>query len=216
METNNKNTELVFIIDKSGSMSGLESDTIGGFNSMLNQHKKGEGKCTLSTIFFSDHQKTIHDRVDIATVKPLTDADYIPGGCTALLDTVGNSINHTKSILSGADDEAVRNSKVVYVIITDGYENASREYSAPQIKDMITKQQEAGWEFVFLGANIDAVSTAATYGIKHNKAVNFHADEEGMRMSFKALTRLVGSVRSKGCACESDLDELRADYESRK
>ena len=210
-----KNTELVFIIDKSGSMSGLESDTIGGFNSMLNQHKKGEGKCRLTSVFFSDNQKTVHDRVDISTVKPLTDADYIPGGCTALLDTVGNAINHTKSVLAGATDEAERNSNVVYIIITDGYENASREYNAPQIKDMITRQQEAGWEFVFLGANIDAVTTAERYGISHKKAANFRADKKGMAASFSVVSKVVGAMRSKGHVDACLLDEVREDFEQR-
>lgn len=214
MTTNN--TELVFIIDKSGSMSGLESDTIGGFNSMLSQHKKGEGACTISTIFFSDSQRTVHDRVDISSVQPLTAADYIPGGCTALLDTVGNSINHTKSIIMGAADESVRNSNVVYVIITDGYENASREYNASQIRQMISERQKAGWEFVFLGANIDAISTAESYGIKSSRAANFKADSKGMACSFRALSCLMSSVREKGRVDESALDTLREDFENRR
>ncbi len=195
-QNSNGITELVIIIDKSGSMSGLESDTIGGFNSMLNQHKKGEGLCRLTTIFFADNRKIVHDRVDISEVKPLTAADYIPGGCTALLDTVGNAINHTKAIQAGATDET-RANKVVFVIITDGYENASREYNAPQIKQMITQQQDKeGWDFIFLGANIDAVGTASSYGINAQMAANITADSEGLRSSYHFMEKAVSRARS--------------------
>ncbi|MBQ2099172.1 MAG: VWA domain-containing protein [Bacteroidales bacterium] len=197
-------TELVIIIDKSGSMSGLESDTIGGFNSMLNQHKKGEGLCRLTTIFFSDNAKIIHDRVDISTVKPLTAADYIPGGCTALLDTVGNAISHTKAIQAGASADT-RANKVVFVIITDGYENASREYSAPQIKQMITLlQDKEGWDFIFLGANIDAVETASSYGIRSNMSANITADSAGMESTYRFMHKAVSAARrSSKCAARS-------------
>jgi len=195
-QNNNGITELVIIIDKSGSMSGLESDTIGGFNSMLNQHKKGEGVCRLTTIFFADHHKVIHDRVDISSVKPLTAADYIPGGCTALLDTVGNAISHTKAVQAGATDET-RANKVVFVIITDGYENASREYSALQIKQMISQQQDKeGWDFIFLGANIDAVETASSYGINSRMAANITADSKGLQSSYHFMERAVSHARS--------------------
>jgi hypothetical protein len=193
---NNGITELVMIIDKSGSMSGLESDTIGGFNSMLNQHKKGDGLCRLTTIFFSDSAKIIHDRVDISTVKPLTEADYIPGGCTALLDAVGNAINHTKAIQAGASAET-RANKVVFVIITDGYENASREYSAPQIKQMISQQQDKdGWDFIFLGANIDAIETARNFGIDETRAANFVSDEAGIGVMYDAESCLMSDIRN--------------------
>ncbi len=204
-QNNNGITELVIIIDKSGSMSGLESDTIGGFNSMLNQHKKGDGVCRLTTIFFADNHQIIHDRVDISTVKPLTAADYIPGGCTALLDTVGNAINHTKAVQAGATDES-RANKVVFVIITDGYENSSREYNAPQIKQMITHQQDKeGWDFIFLGANIDAVKTASSYGINAQMSANITADSEGLRSSYHFMERAVSRARSsakKAAKCE--------------
>lgn len=226
---NNGITELVIIIDKSGSMSGLESDTIGGFNSMLTQHKNGEGLCRLTTIFFSDSRKIVHDRVDISTVKPLTAADYIPGGCTALLDTVGNAINHTKAIQAGASDDT-RANKVVFVIITDGYENASREYNAPQIKQMITQQQDKdGWDFIFLGANIDAVQTASSYGINSQMAANITADSAGLKSSYHFMERAVSrarscakkSAKSERCAPapslledESFLDELKTLKES--
>ena len=192
---NNGITELVMIIDKSGSMSGLESDTIGGFNSMLNQHKKGDGLCRLTTIFFSDSAKIIHDRVDISTVKPLTAADYIPGGCTALLDAVGNAINHTKAIQAGASTDT-RANKVVFVIITDGYENASREYSAPQIKQMISQQQDKdGWDFIFLGANIDAAQTALSYGIRKNMSANISATSDGLDSAYRFLKKTVCYAR---------------------
>jgi hypothetical protein len=197
-------TELVIIIDKSGSMSGLESDTIGGFNSMLNQHKKGEGLCRLTTIFFSDNAKIIHDRVDISTVKPLTAADYIPGGCTALLDTVGNAISHTKAIQAGASADT-RANKVVFVIITDGYENASHEYNALQIKHMITLlQDKEGWDFIFLGANIDAVQTASSYGIRSNMSANITADSEGIQSSYRVMHKAVSAARlASKCAARS-------------
>jgi len=219
MEKNNNITELVFIIDKSGSMSGLEGDTIGGFNSMLNQHRKGEGKCHISTIMFSDHQQVIHNRKNISDVSPLTDNDYIPGGCTALLDALGNAINHTIQVQRlAADDE--RASKVIFVIITDGYENSSREYSAPQIRSLIKKEQEKyGWEFIFLGANIDSVATAGSYGIRADRSVDFVCDSQGIGKNFEAIGSYVSACRS--CCCESEtafessFGKVRKDYESR-
>ena len=160
MENKNKITELVFIIDKSGSMTGLEKDTIGGFNSMLEKQREEEGVCHISTVFFSDEAKVVHNRKNIAQVEPLTLKDYLPGGCTALLDTVGDAINHTVKIQKMlADDEKA--SKVMFVIITDGEENSSRRFNGAQIKKMISLEQEKyGWEFIFLGANIDAATTA--------------------------------------------------------
>ncbi len=219
MEKKNNITELVFIIDKSGSMSGLESDTIGGFNSMLNQHKDGEGRCHISTIFFSDRQQVIHNRKNIAEVEPLTSRDYIPGGCTALLDALGNAISHTIQVQKmAADDEKASN--VIFVVITDGYENASREYSAPQIRSMISREQEKyGWEFIFLGANIDAVETAQNIGIRANRSVDFVCDSTGIGKNFAAIGAMVNACRSVGHMAQEAFDtafeEVRRDFRKR-
>lgn len=214
---NNNITELVFIIDKSGSMSGLEADTIGGFNSMLKKHKDEEGTCHISTIFFADSSEVIHNRANISSVEPLTGKDYLPGGCTALLDAVGNAINHTIKVQRyAADDEKA--SSVLFVIITDGYENASREYTKHQIKKMISYEKEKyGWEFIFLGANIDAVDTARDYGISAERAANFHCDSEGINLNFKGIAAAIGQMRKSGAiSSRSWAREIDNDYTSRK
>ncbi len=219
MEKNNNLTEHVLIIDKSGSMSGRETDTIGGFNSMLNQHKNAEGKCHISTIFFSTRQQVIHNRVNIADVAPLTSKDYIPGGCTALLDALGNAINHTIQVQRlAADDEKA--SKVIFVVITDGYENSSREYSAPQIRSMISLEQEKyGWEFIFLGANIDSVETAQNIGIRADRSVDFVCDSQGIAGNFAAIGAFTKACRSACCeaasAFDNAFDSVRKDYRKR-
>ena len=180
-------TEIVFILDRSGSMSGLESDTIGGFNSMLKkQQKELEGNAIVSTILFDHESIVLHDRVPIAEVKPLTDKDYETRGTTALLDAIGDSVKHIKNVHKYARDED-RPEKTLFVVTTDGMENASEKFSYRDIKGLIGKQKELGWEFIFLGANIDAVEVADSIGIDARRAVNYHADSHGTAELFDAV-----------------------------
>ena len=161
-------TEIIFILDRSGSMQGLEKDTIGGFNSLIEKQKKIEGDALISTVLFSNESKVIHDRVDVKDVKPMTENNYITGGCTALLDAIGNAIHHISNIHKYARKEDVPE-HTLFVITTDGMENASRTYTYPKVKKLIENQKEKhGWEFMFLGANIDAVNVASYMGIDEN------------------------------------------------
>ncbi|MDX1359274.1 MAG: VWA domain-containing protein [Clostridia bacterium] len=188
-------TELVFILDRSGSMAGLESDTIGGFNSMLKKQKKEPGDATITTVLFDDRYELLHDRFDMHNVKPLTNDQYFVRGSTALLDAIGNTINKVANVQRNAG-EGERAEKVLFVIITDGMENASREYSYPMIRKMIEFEKEKyGWEFIFLGANIDADAVADRYGIHRSRAMNYHADSQGVRHSYKEVNDAVKNVR---------------------
>ena len=180
-------TEIVFILDRSGSMSGLESDTIGGFNSMIKkQQKELEGNALVSTILFDHESIVLHDRVPLAQVKPLTEKDYEVRGTTALLDAIGDALKHIKNVHKYARDED-RPQKTLFVITTDGMENASVKFSYRDIKRLIAKQKELGWEFIFLGANIDAVEVAGHIGIDARRAVNYHADSRGTQEVFGAI-----------------------------
>ena len=204
-------TELVFILDESGSMSGLTSDTIGGFNSLIAKQKKEEGEALVSTVFFSNNSKVIHDRLKLKAVPKLTDRDYVPSGCTALLDAVGDAVHHIANIHKYAREEDVPE-KTLFVITTDGMENASRKYSHKDVKKLIERvQEEKGWEFVFLGANIDAAETADSIGIRAENAVDYHADCCGTEVLYEAVGCAVSSIRaSKGlnkawkCSVEAD------------
>ena len=204
-------TELVFILDESGSMSGLTSDTIGGFNSLIAKQKKEEGEALVSTVFFSSSSKVIHDRLKLEDVPNLTDRDYVPSGCTALLDAVGDAVHHIANIHKYAREEDVPE-KTLFVITTDGMENASRKYSHKDVKKLIERvQEEKGWEFVFLGANIDAAETADSIGIRAENAVDYHADCCGTEVLYEAVGCAVSSIRaSKGlnkawkCSVEAD------------
>lgn len=188
-------TELVFIIDRSGSMHGLEADTIGGFNSMLEKQKNVEGHAYVSTILFNDKSVVVHDRENIKKVQPMTIHQYQVGGCTALLDAVGGAIRHIGGIHKYARKSDVPE-KTLFVIITDGMENASHHYSAGRVKKMIKHEQEKyGWEFIFLGANIDAVSAANDIGISEDRAVKFCCDEAGTELNYLAVDKVVTSVR---------------------
>ena len=188
-------TELVFILDRSGSMSGLESDTIGGYNSLLEKQRKEVGAATVTTVLFDDQYEMIHDHVAIGKVKDITNKEYFARGMTGLLDAVGKTINHVGNRHKNALDSEVPG-KTMVVIITDGYENASREFALPQVKQMIERQKEKyGWEFLFLGANIDAVTTAAGFGISADRAVTYEADSVGTRMNFDAVADVVDCVR---------------------
>ena len=208
-------TELVFILDRSGSMAGLESDTIGGFNAMLEKQKKQEGKCWVSTILFENASTVLHDRLPLEQVPPMTDADYRVGGCTALLDAVGGAIRHIANIHKYARPEDVPE-HTLFVITTDGMENASRSFTAEKVKQMIEEEKrEYGWEFIFLGANIDAVQTAARMGIGADRAANYVNDGSGVGQNFDALSDVVHSVRACGCVPAAALNKVRKDYAAR-
>lgn len=188
-------TELVFILDRSGSMSGLESDTIGGFNSMLQKQKQAEGACFVTTVLFDSGSCTLHDRLPLAEIPPMTAGDYCVGGCTALLDAVGGTIRHISDIHRYIRSEDVPENTLV-VITTDGMENASRSFGAAEVKRMIEeKKRECGWEFLFLGANIDAAETAGSLGIAPERAVNYCCDSIGTAVNFEALSDAVTEVR---------------------
>ena len=189
-------TELVFILDRSGSMSGLESDTIGGFNAMLEKQKKEAGEALVSTILFDDQYELLHDRYDIQKVKPVTSEEYFVRGSTALLDAIGTTIHRIGNAQKYAV-ESQKADKVVVVITTDGMENASREYNYATIQKMITRQKaKYGWEFIFLGANIDAIATAASFGIDAEHTSNFHADKVGMENTFASMSEYITNTRN--------------------
>ena len=208
-------TEIVFILDRSGSMSGLEADTIGGFNSMIEKQKKTEGEALISTVLFDNTSEVIHDRVDVRSVKPMTDADYTVRGCTALLDAIGGAIHHIGNVHKYARAEDVPE-HTMFVITTDGMENASRHYDSEKVKRMIERQKEKyGWEFLFLGANIDAVETARHFGICEDRAVNYHSDSEGTQLNYEVLSDAICAVRCSaplGADWKKRIDE---DFEKR-
>ncbi len=189
-------TELVFILDRSGSMGGLESDTIGGFNGMLEKQKKQDGEANVTTVLFDDRLETVHDRFDIRAVKPLTEKDYYVRGCTALLDAVGNTISRVANVQKRLPEE-YRAEKVIFVITTDGLENASREYDYAQVRRMIEEEKEKyGWEFMFLGANIDAVEEAQRFGICADRAVTFQNDSQGIALNYETVQEALCCMRS--------------------
>ena len=189
-------TELVFILDRSGSMQGLEGDTIGGFNAMLEKQKKEPGEAYVSTVLFDDQTEVLHDRVALEKVQPITDKEYYVRGCTALLDAVGGAIHHIGNIHKYARREDVPE-KTMFIITTDGYENASRRYEYETVRRMIQRQKEKyGWEFLFLGANIDAAKEAARFGISADRAVNYKCDEAGTALNYEVISEAVCSVRA--------------------
>lgn len=209
MTNKNNVTELVFILDRSGSMSGLEKDTIGGFNSMIEKQKKEDGLCYVSTLLFDDKCEVLHDRVKLGDIPLMTEDDYYVRGSTALLDALGGAIKHIGNIHKYARSEDVPE-KTLFVITTDGMENASRKYTSERVKQMIERQQKKyGWEFIFIGANIDAVTTAKSYGIAPERAVNYTADSRGTNALFSSVGKAVKAVR-RGKALN---DEWREDIE---
>ncbi len=208
-------TELVFILDKSGSMAGLESDTIGGFNSMLQKQKMVDGECRITTVLFANSYMLLHDRIDIRAVNPITEKEYRVGGSTALLDAIGKTIHKIGNAQRNTADE-YRAESVMFVIITDGEENSSREYSSDKIKALIERQKEKyGWEFIFLGANIDAVETASRFGIAPDRAQNYHADEKGVELNFKVMSDAVATFRACAAMPEDWNGEIEKDYHRR-
>lgn len=189
-------TEIVFILDRSGSMSGLERDTIGGFNAMIEKQKQEDGEAYVSTVLFDNYQEVLHDRIKLQDIAPMTDRDYYVRGSTALLDAIGGAIHHIGNIHKYAREEDVPE-KTLFVITTDGMENASRKYDYDRVKMMIERQKEKyGWEFIFLGANIDAAKEAARFGIHADRAVNYHADSVGTSVIYEAVSEAVCSVRA--------------------
>ena len=208
-------TELVFILDRSGSMAGLEGDTIGGFNAMIEKQKGEPGEALVSTVLFDHESEVIHDRVDIQRIEPMTRQQYYVRGCTALLDAVGGAIHHIGNVHKYAREED-RPEKTLFVITTDGMENASRKYSYDRLKAMIERQKEKfGWEFIFLGANIDAAKEAARFGISEDRAANYHADSKGTAVVYEAVSDAVCSVRASKPMSADWKRKVDADYRKR-
>ena len=215
-------TELVFILDRSGSMEGLEADTIGGFNSMIDKQQKEEGEALVSTVLFDDEMKVIHDRTEIGKVKKLTEKEYYVGGCTALLDAVGGAIHHIGNVHKYAREED-RPAKTLFIITTDGMENSSKNYTFSDVKRMIKRQQEKyHWEFLFLGANIDAIEVAGHMGISRDRAANYECDSRGTTLNYTVLDAAVSRVRKCSNADISSVfaggawkEEIDRDYAKR-
>ncbi len=213
-------TEIVFILDRSGSMSGLEADTIGGFNSLIAKQKREAGEVYVSTVLFDDICEVLHDRKLLDDIRPLTEEDYYVRGCTALLDAVGGAIHHIGNVHKYAREED-RPEKTLFIITTDGMENSSRRYSYEKVKHMVERQKEKfGWEFLFLGANIDAVAEAGRLGIDARRAVNYECDSQGTAVNYRVLSEAVTRVRTCATMSENVLDddwkdEIEKDYQMR-
>ncbi len=214
-------TEVVFILDRSGSMSGLEADTIGGFNSMISKQKKEDGEAVISTVLFDDQQEVVYDRQPVKMVEPMTDRQYYVRGCTALLDAIGGAIHHIGNVHKYAREED-RPEKTMFIITTDGMENASRFYTYDRVKYMVERQKEKyGWEFLFLGANIDAISVAARFGINADRAINYECDQVGTSLNYQVMSETITALRH--AKNKEDLDQavckctapIREDYERR-
>ena len=219
-------TELVFLLDRSGSMGGLEADTIGGYNSLIQKQKREEGKVVVSTVLFDDRQEVLYDRVPLQDMDRMTEKEYYVRGCTALLDAIGGAIHHIGNVHKYAREED-RPEKTLFIITTDGMENSSRHYSYEKVKQMVQRQKEKyGWEFLFLGANMDAIEVAGRFGIQADRAVNYECDRQGTQLNYEVLSKTVSRVR----ACEApsaaaafervDAEEdwsaeIRKDYEKR-
>ena len=212
---NNNLTEIVFILDRSGSMAGLEADTIGGFNAMVEKQKKEPGEALLSAVLFDNESQVIYDRADIRKVEPMTDRQYQVRGCTALLDAIGGAVHHIANVHKYAREED-RPGKTVFVITTDGMENASRRYTYAQVQKMVKHEQEKyGWEFLFLGANMDAISAARSFGIREDRAVRYECDGAGTALNFAVVSKTIGKLR-KGAPIQANWSsEIQEDYETR-
>lgn len=210
------NTELVFILDKSGSMGGLEDDTIGGYNSFLKKQQERPEGTRITTVLFDDSYELLHDRLDLRAIKPITEKDYYVGGSTALLDAIGKTIFKIEKVQKQSSKK-YKPEKVLFVITTDGMENASREYSYDSIKSLVEGKKKEGWEFIFLGANIDAICVAESIGISNLRSANFHADPRGIRNFFGSLACKVHDFRCSEGNLEDDwADEINKDFNERE
>ena len=212
---NNNLTEIVFILDRSGSMAGLEDDTIGGFNAFVEKQKKEEGEALLSAVLFSNNSEVIYDRADIRKVEPMTDRQYRVGGCTALLDAIGGAVHHIANVHKYAREED-RPARTVFVITTDGLENASHAYSYDEVQRMVKHEQEKyGWEFLFLGANMDAIAAARSFGIRPDRAVRYKGDGLGTELNYQVVCEAVTSVRKRRTIAEDWCAPIEADCKKR-
>lgn len=214
-------TEVVFILDRSGSMSGLEADTIGGFNSLIEKQKKVEGEALISTVLFDDSCEVLYDRVPLDKVEPMNDRQYYVRGCTALLDAIGGAVHHIANVHKYAREED-RPEKTLFIITTDGMENASQRYDYKKVKKMVEHEQEKyGWEFLFLGANIDAIEVAGRFGLKAGRAINYVSDSAGTELNYRVLSNMVSGVRRSKSVEEVDMAveaccaPIREDYQKR-
>lgn len=209
-------SEIVFLLDRSGSMSGLEKDTIGGFNAMIEKQKKEEGEALISTILFDHEMKVLHDRVKVQDVKPISEKDYQVRGCTALLDAMGGAIHHIGNVHKYARNEDVPE-HTIFVITTDGMENASSHYSSSKVRTMVERQKEkSGWEFLFLGANMDAIAAAKDFGIEEDKAVEYRSDDIGTRLNYAVMSEAICEFRTKGTVEKSWKQKIENDRKNRK
>lgn len=216
MKKNNNLTELVFILDRSGSMSGLESDTIGGFNAMIAKQKKEDGEAYVSTVLFDNVSEVLHDRVLLKDIPKMTAKDYTVRGCTALIDAIGGAIKHIRNIHKYARPEDIP-AHTMFIITTDGQENASHRFSSDEVKKMIEHQKaDYGWEFLFIGANIDAVETAARFGIERNRAVNYNADSQGTQILYETLSAPICAMRADAAISDDWSQNIEEDYKNRK
>ena len=214
MKTNR--TELAFILDRSGSMCGLEADTIGGYNAMLEKQKKEAGEAIVTTVLFDDQYELLHDRIDLRGIAPITDREYYVRGSTALLVAIGKTIQKIANIQKRTAPE-FRADRVLFVITTDGHENASREYSYSKVKALLERQKKQyDWEFLFLGANIDAIATAQRFGIEADRAVDYHADGEGTQLNYQVLSETVSCVRAGAPIKENWKQRIEENFRSRK
>ena len=208
-------TEIVFVLDRSGSMAGLERDTIGGFNAMIEKQKRQPGEALISTVLFDHESEVVHDRIALDKILPLTEKEYYVRGCTALLDAVGSAIHHIGNVHKYARDED-RPEKTVFVITTDGMENASKRYNYEKVRQMIQRQKDTyGWEFLFLGANIDAAREAARFGIQADRAANYHADSRGTEVIYSAVSEAVCNVRACQPMAANWKDSIDEDFRTR-
>lgn len=212
---NNNLTEIVFILDRSGSMAGLEADTIGGFNAMLEKQRSESGEAILSAVLFDHESEVVYDRVDLRKIEPMTDRQYYVRGSTALLDAIGGAVRHIANVHKYAREED-RPGRTVFIVTTDGMENSSREYSYAQVRRMVKREQEEnGWEFLFLGANMDAISAAGSFGIRADRAVRFACDGAGTSLNYEVVSKTVSKLRrGKGIDAKWS-EEIEADYAMR-
>lgn len=211
---NNNLTELVLILDRSGSMGGMESDTIGGFNSLIRKQRSEDGDCVVTTVLFDHEIMTLHDRLPLSEIREMTEHDYTVRGCTALIDAIGTTVGHIEEIHRYIRPEDVP-AHTMFVIITDGMENASRRYGSNEVKRMIEQKKACGWEFLFIGANIDAVQTAAHIGIDRDRAVDYRCDSKGTGVVYRSVCRAVGAMRKGEALAPSWNEEIKEDYRNR-